>query len=201
MNDRLARAMPLFLLLALAVLTFWLDHKVQQPADSGDPALRHDPDFVVEGFSSTRMNPDGSQRYTLTATKMLHYPDDNSTQLFTPDFIYFDPTRAPVKIRADTADVSANGENAYFNGDVRLTRAPYAEHPELRMTTTYLHIIPDQNLAKTDKPATLIEGNSTVSAVGLEFDQQNDSLKLLSQVKAHYVLPKRPPPPPPQRAR
>ena len=193
--------MPLLLLLSLAILTFWLDQKVQQAPDSGDPSLRHDPDFIIEGFSSTRMNPDGSHRYTLAAKKMLHYPDDKSTQLFTPDFVYFDSLRGPVKIRADTADISTNGENAYFNGNVRLTRDPYQDHPELLLTTTYLHIIPDQNLAKTDKLATLTEGNSTVSAVGLEFDQQKDSLKLLSQVKAHYVLPQRSPAQPVRRAR
>jgi ABC-type lipopolysaccharide export system ATPase subunit len=64
-----------------------------------------------------------------------------------------------------------------------------------------LHIIPDQDRAETDKPATLTEGNSTVDSVGLEFDKQKDSLKLLSQVKAHYVLPKRQPARPAQRDR
>ena len=201
MNDRLSRAMPLLMLLALAILTFWLDQKVQQPPDSGDPALRHDPDFVVEGFTSTRMNPDGTRRYILSAKKMTHYPDDLSTQLLSPDFLYFDSVRAPVKIRADTGDVSANGENAYFNGNVRLVREPYPDHQELVITTTYLHIIPDQDRAETDKPATLTEGNSTVDSVGLEFDKQKDSLKLLSQVKAHYVLPKRQPARPAQRDR
>ena len=58
-NDRLSRAMPLLILLALATLTFWLDQKVQQPPDNGDPALRHDPDFVVEGF----LHPDESRRH------------------------------------------------------------------------------------------------------------------------------------------
>jgi lipopolysaccharide export system protein LptC len=201
LNDRVARSMPLLLLLSLAILTFWLDQKVQQAPDSGDPSLRHDPDFVIEGFSSTRMNPDGSRRYTLAAQKMVHYPDDMSTQLLGPDFVYFDRQRAPVKIKADTADISANGENAYFNGNVRLTREPYEDHPELLLTTTYLHIIPDQDIAKTDKPATLTEGNSTVSAVGLEFDQQKETLKLLSQVKARYVLPPRSPVRPTQRGR
>ena len=34
--------------------------------------------------------------------------------------------------------------------DVRLVRSPYADHGELVMLTTWLHVIPDDGIAKTD---------------------------------------------------
>jgi len=59
------------------------------------------------------------------------------------------------------------------------------------MFTSFLHVIPDKDLAKTDKPVRMVEGNSTASSVGLEFDNRTRQIKFLSEVKARYEVPKR----------
>lgn len=191
MNDRLVAWSPLILLALLAALTFWLDHKVQPPARLPDGKARHDPDFYVEGFSAMKMNPDGTRRYALSAKRMVHYPDDNSTHLELPRLVYFDYERAPVTVRSDTALVSHGGDEVFFNGDVQVVRSAYASNAELGMFTSFLHVIPDNDLAKTDKPVRLVEGNSTASAVGLEFDNRTRQIRLLSEIKATYEVPKR----------
>ena len=52
-------------------------------------------------------------------------------------------------------------------------------------------MIPDKDLAKTDKPVRMVEGNSTASSVGLEFNNVTREIKLLSEVKASYAMPRR----------
>ena len=47
-----------------------------------------------------------------------------------------------------TAKLSSNGENAYLQDDVRLTRSAYGIHSELTMLTTWLHVIPDDGIAQ-----------------------------------------------------
>jgi lipopolysaccharide export system protein LptC len=59
----------------------------------------------------------------------------------------------------------------------------------MTLQTSYLHVIPDQDLAKTDREVTLISGNSTVKSVGLEFNNATRSLKLLSQVRGTFETP------------
>lgn len=191
MIDRLVTWSPLILLALLATLTFWLDRKVQPPARMPDGSTRHDPDFFVEGFSAMKMNPDGTRRYALSARRMVHYPDDNSTQLELPRLVYFDYQHAPVTVRSDTAEVARGGKDVFFSGNVQVVRSAYAANAELGVFTAYLHVLPDEDLAKTDKPVRMVEGNSTASSVGLEFDNRARHIRLLSEVKVRYEIPKR----------
>jgi lipopolysaccharide export system protein LptC len=189
-NDRLITWSPLILVALLATMSFWLDRKVQPPAHRPDGTTRHDPDFIVEGFSAVKMNPDGTRRYALAAKRMVHFPDDNSTQLELPRLVYFDYQRAPVTIRSETAEAVQGGDDVFFRGDVQIIRAAYASNAELGVFTSFLHVIPDKDLAKTDKPVRMVEGNSTASSVGLEFNNATREIKLLSEVKASYATPK-----------
>lgn len=138
-----------------------------------------------------KMNPDGTRRYALSAKRMVHYPDDSSTQLELPRLVYFDYERAPVTVHSDTAEVTHGGDDVYFRGDVQVIRSAYANNSELGVFTSYLHVIPDKDMAETDKPVRMVEGNSTASAVGLEFDNRTRQIKLLSEVKANYAIPER----------
>jgi lipopolysaccharide export system protein LptC len=190
-NDRLVTWSPLLLLALLATMSFWLDRKVQPAEHRADGSTRHDPDFIVEGFSAVKMNPDGTRRYALTAKRMVHFPDDNSTQLELPRLVYFDYQRAPVTIRSETAEGVQGGDDVFFRGDVQIIRSAFANNAELGVFTSFLQVIPDQNLAKTDKPVRMVEGSSTASSVGLEFNNVTRELKLLSEVKASYAIPKR----------
>jgi lipopolysaccharide export system protein LptC len=189
-NDRLITWSPLILVALLATMSFWLDRKVQPPAHRPDGSTRHDPDFIVEGFSAVKMNPDGTRRYALAAKRMVHFPDDNSTQLELPRLVYFDYERAPVTIRSETAEAVQGGDDVFFRGDVQIIRSAYASNAELGVFTSFLHVIPDKDLAKTDKPVRMVEGNSTASSVGLEFNNVTREIKLLSEVKASYATPK-----------
>ena len=186
MNERLTAWFPLLLLTVLAALTFWLDRFVQPPGYSRGAAARHDPDYIVNGLSAVRMNTDGKIKHTLAAEKMVHYPDDDSTRLQSPRFVNYAAALAPVTITAREALVSSEGENIYFRNDVHVTRAPYAQKSQLEMRTSYLHVIPDDNLARTDRAVTITDANTIVTAVGLELNSETRVLKLLSRVKGTY---------------
>ncbi|HWA14337.1 MAG TPA: LPS export ABC transporter periplasmic protein LptC [Burkholderiales bacterium] len=189
MTERLIRWSPFILLALLAVLTFWLDRKVQFPARGADGSSRHDPDFIIEGFSAVQMNPDGTRRYALSASRMVHYPDDDSTDLESPNLIYYDYVRAPVTVKSETAKATQGGDDVYFHGNVQVVRSAYENNPELGLFTTYLHVVPDKDFAQTDKPVRIVEGKSTATSVGLEFDNRTRQIRLLSEVKANYAFP------------
>jgi lipopolysaccharide export system protein LptC len=193
MSERLTAWFPLLLLAALAGLTFWLDRFVQPPGTNHGAAARHDPDYVVDGLSAVRMAPDGSVKHSLFAERMVHYPDDDTTHLRLPRFVSYATAQAPVTITAREALVSREGENIYFHDDVIVTRAPYADRSELRMRTSYLHVIPDENIAKTDRAVTITDANTTVQAVGLELNSETQVLRLLSRVKGTYHDPNKSP--------
>jgi lipopolysaccharide export system protein LptC len=189
-RDRLLAWSPAILLLLLAILTWWLDARVRSPQNLTDADARGAPDFYIEGFNAVRMNPDGTRRYELTGKRLVHYADESSSILSSPTLLYHDYERAPVTVSANTAELESGGENVYFRGDVRLERPPFDVTPRLGVATSYLHVIPDQEIAKTDQAVTMADGNSTVRSVGLEFDNRTRRIKLLSRVQAHYENPR-----------
>jgi len=189
MMQRLGAWFPVALLALVAAVTVWLDREVQPPERMRDGKLRHDPDYVVENFSALRIGPDGNPRYALSARRMVHYPDDDTTHLEAPRFEGY---RGPAKVTATskTALLSSNGEEAFLIDDVRLVRAGYGDKSELTVQTSWLHVIPDANIAKTDKPVRIDTANTLITSVGLEFNNETRILKLLSNVRGRYEKPK-----------
>jgi lipopolysaccharide export system protein LptC len=101
--------------------------------------------------------------------------------------VHFDPQTAPVKIDANEALVSRDGDHVHFKGEVHIVRDAYADQQEMSLETDYLHLIPDENLATTDKPVTLRQGDTVVKSVGMRYDHGARILQLQSQVKVTYA--------------
>jgi len=181
---------PLLLLAVLASLTFWLDQAVRQDSKA-NTVERHDPDYIIETVVARRMAPDGEIKHTLYAGRMTHFPDDDTTLLESPRFVSNASSRAPTTITSRTARVSSGGEDLYFETDVRASRAAYANRSELVLTTSYLHVIPDENLARTDKPVTIVDAHTVAHSIGLEMNSETRIVKFLSRFKGTYHDPQR----------
>jgi lipopolysaccharide export system protein LptC len=185
-SDRITAAVPLILVALLAALTFWLDRMVQPAGRPAGAGSRNEPDYIVDKLSAVSMNQKGAAAYTLSAAKMLHYPDDDSTILASPRFVSYATAKSPVTITASEAVVSSNGQHVYFQDDVRVTRAAYGASSELVVRTDFLHVIPDQNIAKTDRTVTITDAATTVTAVGFEINNETRIMKLQSRVRGTY---------------
>lgn len=189
--------LALILLALLAALTFWIDRTVQPPAPKRDGSTRHDPDYTVNNFSSSRTDQFGNPRYGLSGAEMRHYPDDDTTELDHPLFTQFSMKKPTIQAQGVRGLLSSNGENVYFMDNVKVVRAATPQKGELTILTEYLHIIPEQGILKTDKPVTILQAPRTVAhATGMELDKEERTLKLFNRVKVHYERPDAPPAPP-----
>jgi lipopolysaccharide export system protein LptC len=191
MSDRWLAYVPILLLAGLAALTYWLDQVVQPLSEARDGSQRHAPDIVVENLSATQMAPSGTPRYAVVAKRMLHYPDDRNTELEFPQLTHYDDSSVPVTIRSDRGELSADGKDAYFRGNVLVRRPATEDEEEMTLATSFLHVIPDRDLARTDAPVTLTKGDSTVRSVGLELNHATRDVKLLSQVRGTFQTPQK----------
>ena len=188
MSDRFGGWFPLLLLAVLAAASFWLDRVVQPPAGTGTPRASDDPDYFVDGLSAVRMDAQGRVKHTLRAKKMTHYPEDDVTVLVEPKFVTFGEDTSPVTVTSRHARMSGNGDNVVFEDNVRVVRAPHGNRTELVVETNYLHVIPDANIAKTDKPVTIRDATGVVAASGLELNSETRVLKLQGRVKSTFEV-------------
>ena len=185
MGERLSTGFAILLLVLLAALTYWLDQMMLAPAALRDKPVVHEPDYVVQRLLATRMNLDGRVRDTLQAEKLMHYPDDDSTDLSLPRFVSY-VQGTPLSVTSKTARMTSNGGNLYFEGDVLASRAPGEGKSELRVSTQYLHVLPDDNIARTDRAVEISDSNLLMKAGGMELNSDTRVLKLTGGVQGFY---------------
>lgn len=184
MISRLLPAILLLILVLLAALSFWQNQSARAPSPAHeDNGSRRTPDYVMENFSAARMGEDGVARHMLIGKSMVHYPEDDTTDVEKPHFIGTEPGKPAVQITADEARMSAKGEDIYLMGNVTVLRNAGKGRGETTMTTSLLHLIPDEDIAKTDKPVVISETNATMKAVGMEMNNRTNVTRLLSQVR------------------
>lgn len=184
--QRLREWSPLLPLLLLLAATYWLNQQVQPLPPKPASDKHHDPDFIISKFSATTLNAQGVPRFIMSAQKMAHYPDDDSTHLEEPQLSSFNAGRPPVYTYARQGEVSSKGDEIFLRDEVKLVRAASATQSEMTFTTAYLHVIPDLDLADTDRSVTLMDAHNIVNAVGMQFDNKARIMKLLAQVKSQY---------------
>lgn len=183
--------LPLLPLLGLLGFTYWLNQLAQTEPGKPDRGKRHDPDAIIENFSAVTLNEQGTPHFIMAAKKMLHYPDDDSTMLEVPHLTSLSPDRPAIHAIAKRGVVSSNGDEVYLYEGVEVLREASMSQDELRIHTEYLHFIPDQELASTDRTVTIKEANNTVQATGLEMNYKAGTLKLLGRVRSEYVPSKK----------
>ena len=180
------RLFPLALMTSLALLTFWLERTVHE--DERPPQLRrHDPDYVVNNFTTTTYTRDGAAESVLSAEKMLHFPDDDSTELFSPRVLHAKPEEPRYTVRAERGALSRDGDEIFLYENVVLVREADAGRPETRMTTEFLHILRDRSLVRTDRPVEIVEEGRSLSGRGMEYDNQSGSFTLHADVQGRYL--------------
>jgi lipopolysaccharide export system protein LptC len=185
---------PLAILVVVACLTWWVEQRTQESAFAPQKEVRHAPDVIVDGLVATRLAPDGGPLDTVTSRQAVHFPDDDTSVLEDPQVVSFGKG-APVTANARSATSEGRGDDIRLYEDVRLTRAAYQaggrERSELVLLTSYLRVIPERHLATTDRPVTIRDADTHVTADSLEFNSETRILKLNGNVRGTYQNPRR----------
>lgn len=177
-----AQLFPLVVLGTLALLSFLLQSVVNQDVPRNDGKLRHDPDARAENFVVSRFDADGQLKYLLRAPYMEHYPDDDSSFIRAPDLRTFRRDGPPVDVRSDTALVTARGEVAHLQGNVRLDRPATDNLAAMEARTPELTVEVEAGLAHTDSPVDIRQGRSWLKGTGMDLDNNASTMLLRSQV-------------------
>ena len=179
------RLFPLGLMLALALLTFYLERTVRD--EDGHPALRrHDPDYMVTNFTTTTYNREGATEARLSAARMVHYPDDDSTELVSPRLVQSKPAEPRITVTADRGALSRDGDEIFLYDNVVLEREAGAGRAAARLTTEFLHVVRDRSLVRTDREVKIVEESRALSGRGMEYNNELRQLILRENVRGRF---------------
>lgn len=192
MLQRPAIFFPLILAGLLAFITYWISQSVERQSPRISGSNRHDPDYTMNHFVTTRTDKTGQLRYVLAATEMVHYPDDDSTVLQRPRFTQFTTNKPYTQIQALRGYVSSDGEEIELVDNVKVVRQAWGEKGEMQVLTEKLVILPNEEIAKTNSPVVIKQAPKTViHATGMVYDKKSQTVRLLKRVKVHYEKPVR----------
>ena len=170
------------LLALLAGLSFWLQWAVAPVEVVRDGKLRHDPDAIAENFLVRQFDEKGRVKYRLTAPYMMHFPDDDSSELKSPTLIHYRPNAPQLTLTGKNAKVTSKGQTVFLWDDVKAVRAATPARPELVARMPDLTVQPDDGTAFTQSPVEITEDKSWVKGVGMHLDNNTSTFELKSQV-------------------
>jgi lipopolysaccharide export system protein LptC len=183
-----ARLFPLVLMLVLALITFYIERTVN--VDEANPsAARHDPDYLLSGFSTVTYNREGRPITSLSAAKMLHYPDDDSTELLAPRVVQSRPAEPRLTVTAERGVLSSKGDEIFLYDNVVLQRDAHLARPAARVTTEFLHVVRERSLVRTDRKVLIEQEGRSISGRGMEYHNDSAEFLLRDEVQATFRAP------------
>ena len=176
----------LIVVLALALLSLWLQDIFQQTPIVKTTKDEHFPDYFMENFRITNMNNEGQPDYILKAERMLHYADDGSTEV-SKLHIEFIEQNGNWTIAADRALLQKDSNIIHLYDQVKVRRSGSDSRDPLSIDTEYLKIHTENKVAETDQLAHLKTQDFELDTQGMVFDNRQGILKLISSVKGRYA--------------
>lgn len=178
--------LTLFLIFSIA-LSVWslLVSNRQKPIASGNNNLL--PDAFMEDIVAIMMNKQGTPSLKLVAPKMVHYMQNDSTEIKNPIVTVYRNSPNPWKIHSDFAKTTKGISEILFWNHVVIHHLQDQDNPATTMTTSTLTVFPDKQTAQTDQPVTIKQPDTTVEAIGMIADMNDGTIKLLSKAKGEYV--------------
>lgn len=191
----LSAYLPLVLMGLLALATWWLVQntpRLQEPGEKAPP--RHEPDYLMQGFTMQRYAADGRLRVQVRGTQMRHYPDTDTLEI------------DGVTIRAVGQDgrvTLASAQRAVANGDATevqlLGQARVVHGAEgtagdggpIEFDSEFLHAFLVNERLRSHLPVRLRQGSSELQAASLEFDNLTRTARLGGPLRARFTLPAR----------
>lgn len=155
------------ILVILGLGTNWLISLT--PSDKSQTKTEeHKMDYYVNNFTTTMMGEDGKPFRRLKAKRMVHYPDDDTTELTDPYVTLFEEMAPKWMIQSDTGWLSGDGALLLLQGKVVIDRPKSSNLDPVHIVTRNLRVQPDQNYAETEESITITKLDSRLVSKGMQ---------------------------------
>ena len=173
-------------LFALATLSWWALTITDPSTKTLFTTSKEGPDQFMEKFISTTMNEKGEPKHQLVAERLLHYPNEEHSNLELPVMTFFKPDGDAWVANASKGRVTDEGNEVFLLGDVNVTR-PMPYDSRVIIDTKNLHIQLDKDIAQTSETVIVQQGSDLLVSIGMYAHFTQGEIDLLSHVRGMYV--------------
>lgn len=176
---------PSVLLAVLLLLTLWLDKNLQRSDSQQDNGVQQEIDYIIENLDGIQVNHELKVNRFFSADKLTHYPAGDITRLEHIGLVSIELDKPLLRVTSSQAELTGEDNDIFLTRNVAIIRGEDKDKDKITMLTDFLHLIPDMDIAKTDRPVTVTRMNSVINAVGLFMNNQTGEILLQSRVTAH----------------
>jgi lipopolysaccharide export system protein LptC len=122
---------------------------------------------------------------------MLHYPDNDGTDLISPRLVQTKTNEPRMTVTADRGALSQDGEEVFLYDNVVMVREAGPDRPETQMRSTFMHVVQSRSVVNTDRDVVITEEDRVLSGRGMEYHNDSNETFLRERVRGRFVPPKR----------
>ena len=146
----------------------------------------HLPDYDVVGIEGRQTNTLGQITHTLTAERLVHYPQPDNSVVSKPIVTLYKDGVAAWRVSAQQALTSNNNRDLQLNKQVIGQRL---NGQNLTLETETLNANQELQTLVTAAPVMIRSPQGHISSLGLSADMKESTLTFTAQVRGTYVLP------------
>jgi len=173
----------LFIITVTALLFWWnqTDNNIIASSQLTEP---HYVDTFIRDFTLTAMDEKGVPGFTLKASYMEHYHDDDNSLITRPVF-HLLQADAEWIITADHGEINASHNWIKLQGNVVLQQKNAADPFQLK--TELLTVDTNKQIAKSNQAVQILRGQLHLKSRGMILNNKTGQLELLAKVKGVYA--------------
>lgn len=184
--------LPLLLMALLALGTWWLVQNTPRPDVPRDPvAVRHEPDYTMQGFTLERFGADGRMRVRVQGRQVRHYPDTDTLEIDGVTIRALSPDGSVTRAVAQRALSNGDATEVQLLGGAQVVRETADADMLLEFRSEFLHAFLDTERVRSHLPVQLRQGRSEIRVGSIEYDNLSQSLTLGAPVRARLDVPRR----------
>jgi lipopolysaccharide export system protein LptC len=181
---KLTSLIPLVAMAALAGGTYWLlQSSLPSSKETAEQPKRHTADYFADNFSVSELDTTGTTQYRLTAKSMVHYEDDENSDLTLPAMRMFQPQKPQVTATALRGTVNADVSVVDLYDNARILRAAGFGDPQMQADSQHFRVLVNDDVIETEKPVRLQRGPSVMTANGMNYNNVSREMKLYGNVR------------------
>jgi lipopolysaccharide export system protein LptC len=187
--DRLTLYLPVALMGALAMATYWLVRSTPVPVTATTAApVQHEPDYFMRQFAVKTYDSTGRLKSEVKGAEARHFPDTDTLEIDQVKIRSYGQDGRLTTAQASRAITNGDASEVQLMGHAQVVREAIVDktgvkQPALTFTGEFLHAFMNTERLKSHKPVELVRGNDRFTADSMDFDNLERIMLLTGRVK------------------
>lgn len=191
--DRVSIYLPLLLMGALALGTYWLVRNTPAfKSVDAVKAVRHESDYFMRNFTVKSFADNGQFKSEISGVEARHYPDNDTLEI---DQARIRSINARGRLTTSTANralSNGDGSELQLSGNALVVReaskdANGVDVPRMEFRGEFLHAFVNEERVKSHKPVVLTRGSDQFTGDTFAYDNLSGVAELKGRVKGVLV--------------